>query len=75
MNEIEQSDLEKETNYSHSTCQQNAICCKEKENAFIKNCKCVFLNYLCYKTRETCDRDPFSRTTEDNKGLKAKLNL
>ena len=40
MNELEQSDLEEETNDSHDTCNQNAIRYKEKENAFIKNCKC-----------------------------------
>ena len=36
MNEFEQSYLEKETNDSRNTCYQNAICYKEKENAFIK---------------------------------------
>ena len=35
MDEFEQSDLEKETNDSHNTCHQNAIC--YKENAFIRN--------------------------------------
>ena len=40
MDESEQSDLEKETNDSHNTCYHNVIRCKEKENAFIKNCKC-----------------------------------
>ena len=40
MDEFEQSDLEKETNDSHNTCYQNAIHYKEKENVFIKNCKC-----------------------------------
>ena len=34
-------DLEKETNdsYSHNTCYQNAMRYKEKENAFMENCK------------------------------------
>ena len=40
MDEFEQSDSEKETNDSHYTCYQNAKRYKEKENAFIKNCKC-----------------------------------
>ena len=40
MDELEQSDLEKETNDSHNTCYQNAIRYKERENIFIKNCKC-----------------------------------
>ena len=40
MDEFEQSDLDEETNDSHNTCYQNAIRYKEKENAFIKNCKC-----------------------------------
>ena len=35
-----QSNLEKETNDSHNTCYQNTIRYKEKQNAFIKNCKC-----------------------------------
>ena len=37
--ELEQSDLEKETNDSHNTCCQNTIRYKEKENAFTTNCK------------------------------------
>ena len=36
---FEQSDLEKKTNDSHNTCHQNAIRCKEIENAFMINCK------------------------------------
>ena len=40
MDQFEQSDLEKKKNDSHNTCYQNAIRCKEKENAFMKNCKC-----------------------------------
>ena len=39
MDEFEQSDLEKETNDFHNTCYQNAIRYKEKENAFLRNCK------------------------------------
>ena len=38
--EFQQSDLEKETTDSHNTCYQNGIPYKEKENAFIKSCKC-----------------------------------
>ena len=44
MDEFEQSHLEKETNDSHNTCYENAIRYKEKENAFIKNCKYSLLN-------------------------------
>ena len=40
MDAFEPSDSEKEANDSHSTCCQNAIHYKQKENAFIKNCKC-----------------------------------
>ena len=40
MDEFEQSNLDKETNDPHNTYYQNAIHCKEKEDAFIKNCKC-----------------------------------
>ena len=40
MDEFEQGNLEEEINDSHNTCYQNAIRYKEKENAFIKNCKC-----------------------------------
>ena len=50
MNEFEQSYLEEETNDSHDTCYQNAIRYKEKENAFIKNCKYV-LFFLVFVIR------------------------
>ena len=40
MDELEQSDLEKETNDSHNMCYQNAMRYREKENAFTKSCKC-----------------------------------
>ena len=46
MNEIEQSDLEKGTNDSHNTCYQNVIRYKEKENAFIKICKCKLFSLV-----------------------------
>ena len=47
MVEFGQSDLEKETNDSHNTCYQNAICYNEEENAFIKIVNVVyFLLYL-----------------------------
>ena len=42
MEEFEQSDLDKETNDSHNTCYQNAICYQEKENAFQKNLNVVY---------------------------------
>ena len=40
MDEFAQSNLEKETNDSHNTSYQNTMCYEEKENVFIKNCKC-----------------------------------
>ena len=46
MDEFEQSDLEKETNGSHNTCYQNAIRYEEKENAFIKNCRCGLSSFV-----------------------------
>ena len=36
MDEFEQSDLENESNDYHNIFYQNAIHCKERENAFIK---------------------------------------
>ena len=44
MDKFEQRDLEKETNDSRNTCYQNAVCYKEKENAFIKNCRVYSLS-------------------------------
>ena len=40
MNELEQSNLEKETNDSHNTFYQNVIQYKEGENVFTENYKC-----------------------------------
>ena len=40
MDELEQSDSEKETNDPHNTFSQNAKPYKEREKAFIKNYKC-----------------------------------
>ena len=40
MDELEQSDLENETNDTHKTFYQNAIHNEGKYNAFIKNYKC-----------------------------------
>ena len=42
MNEFEQSDIEKEANDSYSTCYQNEIRYKQKENAFIRKNVNVF---------------------------------
>ena len=39
MDEFEQSDLRKRQ-VTHNTCYQNAIRYNEKENAYIKSCKC-----------------------------------
>ena len=39
MDEFEQSDLEKPTDYSHNTLYQNAIHYKERENASLKKNK------------------------------------
>ena len=66
MNEYEQSDLQKETNDFHNTCYQNAIRYKEKENAFIKNCKCGLFSLVFVWGRY--DSNLFSRTTEDRQG-------
>ena len=40
MDGFDQNDLEKETNDSHNICYQNEVQYKEKENDFIKRCKC-----------------------------------
>ena len=40
MDGFDQNDLEKETNESDNICYQNAVQYKEKENAFMKRCKC-----------------------------------
>ena len=49
MNEFEQSDLEKETNDPHDIFfYQNAIHYEERENAFIKSCKCVTFSPACF---------------------------
>ena len=46
MDEFEQSDFEEWTNNSNNTCYQNAIHYKEKENAFVKNCKCGLFSFV-----------------------------
>ena len=43
MDEHEQSNLEKETNDSHNTFNQNAKHYKGREKAFIKNCVVYFI--------------------------------
>ena len=65
MDEFEQSDSEKQTNYSHSTCYQNAIRYIEKENAFIQNCKCVFSLVFLVKLGGSMTEIFSVRTTED----------
>ena len=57
MDEFEESDSEKETNESHNTCYQNAVRYKEKENAFMRNCRyglfsLVFIIKLGRRTTE-----------------------
>ena len=67
MDEFEQSNSEKETNASHNTCYQNAICYEEKENAFIKTCKCGLFLLSLFKN--------YRRTTEDRQGHEGQIEF
>ena len=76
MNEYEQSDLEKETNDFHSSCYQNAILYKEKENTFIKNCKCGLFSLVCVIKPGRSMTKIFSvRLQKTEKAMKANLNI
>ena len=55
MGELEQSNLEKETNDYHNTFYQKVIHYKEKENAFMKKNYKYIVSCLCHKTKKTYD--------------------
>ena len=68
MNEFEQSDLEKETSDSRNTFYQIAIRYKEKENAFMRNCKYGLFSLVFVINLGGRMTDLFSRTKEDRQG-------
>ena len=76
MDAFEPSNSEKEANDSHNACYQNAIRHKEKENAFIKNCKCGLFSLVFVIKLGGSMTEIFSvGLQKTNKGMKAKPNL
>ena len=70
MDEFEQNDLEKETNDCYSTCYQNEIRYKQKENAFIKKCKCVLSSPTFITKLGLSMTEIFSVGQKDDNGIR-----